>query len=137
MIIDENKYGDLHKFIMSPNQSRPWTEMFESTRFSVPENQDIWRERLETNILYYFINYFIIFIIFIFVGFIIDKFMVLLFLGLCFIIMHSSFRKRSIKSKFNRYMTHASDEKPQKFRSGLTPNMRFQFNVDIYERKMY
>ena len=82
-------------------QSRSWNEMFDSTEFSIPQDQDVWVKRLETNGLYYMINYLIISFIFLFVTYITDKSCILL--NILFIFNHASLKKRSIKSKFNHY----------------------------------
>lgn len=88
--------------MLNINRSRSWNEMFESTKFSLPETIEIWLERIITNLYYYIINYIIVFIMLLFIGLITGKVIISLLLGFLFVTLHMSFRQRSITSKLNK-----------------------------------
>ena len=92
--------------MFNTNQSRSWSEMFDSSKFSFPDTGDTWLERIITNGLYYIINYGIINGTFLLMGFIGGKVILLLLLGFLFTISHMSLRQRSLKSRLTKMINH-------------------------------
>lgn len=90
-----------HRLTFMGKEFRPMSEMFESGRFSVPDNSDVWRERLKANGLYYFLNYAVLLAGSFMLSSITDR----NFMGPCLlgIVSHASLRKRSVKSKFESF----------------------------------
>ena len=82
--------------------ARSWKEMFQTTEFSLPENSEVLKKRLETNGLYYLLNYIFVTFICVILGSFCDRSG--LSISLLIICLHISLRKRTMKSKWNLYM---------------------------------
>jgi hypothetical protein len=88
-------------------QVRSLGEMLENGRFSTPEDWEVWRERLETNGLYYAANYVILFLATIFVSAALGSGEADVhwwgLISICVAFLHATLRKRSQRAKASRF----------------------------------